>query len=458
MTDNTSTYDVIVIGAGPAGEVAAGRMAERGKSVAIVERRLVGGECSFYACIPSKALLRPVGLLAEVRRVPGAAEAIDRQLDTSAVLARRDELIGHLDDSGQLPWLETRGVSVVRGSARVTGSRQVSVDDRVLSATDAVVIATGSTAAVPPALVPVQPWTNREVTTAGRVPDRLAIVGGGVVAVEMAEAYCGLGSRVTVIVRDDRLLEREEDFAGELVTSSLREQGVDIRFGANVASASRADEGPVSIDLGDGTPLEVDEVLAATGRIPNTGDLGLDSIGVELDRGYVPTDARMRVPGHDWLYAIGDANGRTLLTHQGKYQGRIVADLVTGSGNARTRGLTAPPTRVIFTDPQVAAVGHTAPSAVAAGLKVDVLDIPLESSAGSSYIGRGAGGQIRVVIDPDRDVIVGATFVGPEVSELLHAATIAVTGEVPLRVLTDAVPAFPTRNEVWLAILEAAGY
>jgi pyruvate/2-oxoglutarate dehydrogenase complex dihydrolipoamide dehydrogenase (E3) component len=458
MTDNTSTYDVIVIGAGPAGEVAAGRMAERGKSVAIVERRLVGGECSFYACIPSKALLRPVGLLAEVRRVPGAAEATDRGLDTSAVLARRDELIGHLDDSGQLPWLETRGVSVVRGSAQVTGPRQVTVDDQVLSAADAVVIATGSTAAVPAALVPAKPWTNREVTTAGQVPGRLAIVGGGVVAAEMAEAYCGLGSSVTVIVRDNRLLGREEDFAGELVTSSLREQGVDIRFGASVASASRADGGPVSLDLGDGTPVEVDEVLAATGRIPNTDGLGLESIGVQLDRGYVPTDARMRVPGHDWLYAIGDANGRTLLTHQGKYQGRIVADLVTGSSSARTRGLTAPPTRVIFTDPQVAAVGHTAPSAAAAGLKVDVLDIPLESSAGSSYIGRGAGGQIRVVIDPDRDVIVGATFVGPEVSELLHAATIAVTGEVPLRVLADAVPAFPTRNEVWLGILDAAGY
>jgi pyruvate/2-oxoglutarate dehydrogenase complex dihydrolipoamide dehydrogenase (E3) component len=458
MTQNTSTYDVIVIGAGPAGEVAAGRMAERGKSVAVVERRLVGGECSYYACIPSKALLRPVGVLAEVRRVPGAAEAISGELDTSAVLARRDELIGHLDDSGQVPWLEDRGVTVVRGSARVSGTRQVSVDDEVLSATEAVVIATGSSAAVPPALLPAKPWTNREVTTAAHLPERLAIVGGGVVAVEMAEAYCGLGSAVTLIVRDNGLLAREEGFAGELVTSSLREQGVDIRFGASVVSAGRGDAGPVSLTLGDGTPLEVDEVLAATGRIPNTGDLGLEEIGVELNRGYVPTDARMRVPGHDWLYAIGDANGRSLLTHQGKYQGRIVADLVTGYRGARTRGLTAPPTRVIFTDPQVAAVGHTAPSAVAAGLKVDVLDIPLESSAGSSYIGRGAGGQIRVVIDPDRDVIVGATFVGPEVSELLHAATIAVTGEVPLRVLADAVPAFPTRNEVWLSILEAAGY
>jgi dihydrolipoamide dehydrogenase len=458
MNQDTSTYDVIVIGAGPAGEVAAGRMAERGKSVAIAERRLVGGECSYYACVPSKALLRPVGLMAEVRRVPGAAEAVSGELDRSAVLARRDELIGNLHDDGALPWLEERGITVVRGAARLTGTREVSVGGRVLAANDAVVVATGSTAAVPPALEPANPWTNREVTTADHVPARLGIVGGGVVAVEMAEAYCGLGSVVTIVVRENRVLAREEDFAGELVSSSLRAQGVDIRFGASVASASRRDDGPVALDLGDGAPLEVDEVLAATGRIPNTADLGLDTIGVELDRGFVPTDARMRVPGHDWLYAIGDANGRTLLTHQGKYQGRIVADLVTGSRSARTRGLSAPPTRVIFTDPQVAAVGHTAASASAAGLEVDVLDIPLESSAGSSYIGRGAGGQIRVVVDTDRDVIVGATFVGPEVAELLHAATIAVTGEVPLRVLADAVPAFPTRNEVWLAILEAAGY
>jgi pyruvate/2-oxoglutarate dehydrogenase complex dihydrolipoamide dehydrogenase (E3) component len=433
-------------------------MAERRKSVAIVERRLVGGECSYYACVPSKALLRPVGLMAEVRRVPGAAEAISGELDRSAVLARRDQLIGDQHDDGALPWLEERGIAVVRGAARLTGAREVRVDGRTLAANDAVVIATGSTAAVPSALEPAKPWTNREVTTAHHIPDRLGIVGGGVVAVEMAQAYCGLGSAVTVMVRENRLLAREEDFAGELVGSSLRAQGVDVRFRASVGSASRRDEGPVSLDLGDGAPLEVDEVLAATGRIPNTADLGLESIGVALDRGYVPTDARMRVPGHDWLYAIGDSNGRTLLTHQGKYQGRIVADLVTGDRSARTRGLSAPPTRVIFTDPQVAAVGHTASSAAAAGLEVDVLDIPLESSAGSMYVGPGAGGQIRVVVDPDRDVLVGATFVGPEVSELLHAATIAVTGEVPLRVLADAVPAFPTRNEVWLSILEAAGY
>ena len=449
------TVDAIVVGAGPAGEVCAGRMAEHGLKVALVERELVGGECSYYACMPSKALLRPGELVDEVERVPGVRLA-QPTLDPPRVLARRDEVIHDLDDSVQLPWLDKRGIELVRGQARLDGERRVRVGDEVLHARRAVVIATGSSAALPPipGLAEAAPWTNREVTTARAVPGRLLVLGGGFVGVEMAQAYATLGASVALVEAVPRLIAREEEFASEQVADGLRAHGVDVRLGTKAVAASRGDR-KVRLELDGGEELTGDELLVAVGRRPNTAELGLETVGLAPGEN-VDVDDRLRAGGQDWLYAIGDVNGRALLTHAGKYQGGVAADVIAGRDvRATTDGPVSP--RVVFTDPQVAAVGHTVASAQEAGLEVRVVDQPTASVAGSSFRGRNAPGTARLVVDEQRGVIAGATFTGPETAELLHAATIAFVAEVPLDRLRHAIPAFPTRNELWLRLLEKAG-
>ncbi|HEY0214875.1 MAG TPA: NAD(P)/FAD-dependent oxidoreductase, partial [Cellulomonas sp.] len=441
------------------------------------------------------------------RAVPGAAEVVSGNPSVADVLARRDEFASHWDDHGQVEWLGSAGIALLRGDARLVGPRELVVESaegstRVV-ARHAVILATGSEPVIPPVdgLALVRPWTSREATSVKEVPGRLAVIGGGVVGVEMAVAYRDLGAEVTLVVRGDRLLPAAETFAAEEVAAGLRALGVDLRFGTET-TAVRRDEAGVHLALvgpqGEDT-VHADEVLVATGRRPRTADLGLETVGLTPGQA-LAVDEALEVTGVEggWLFAVGDVTGRTATTHQGKYDARVVGDVVAarfpagedGSDSSdpsdasadaaddpwheegspaeveraagdwsryrATADVAAVP-QVVFSRPEVAWVGRTEQQARDAGLDVRTVSYAIGSVAGASVAADGYQGTAQVVLDRQRGTIVGATFTGPDAAELLQAATFAVVGEVPLQRLWHAVPAYPTVSEVWLRLLETAG-
>jgi pyruvate/2-oxoglutarate dehydrogenase complex dihydrolipoamide dehydrogenase (E3) component len=477
LIDRDAEYDVVVIGAGSTGENVAGRVVRGGLSCAVVENELVGGDCSYWACMPSKALLRSGQALRAALAVDGARQAVTGTIDSAAVLRRRDKFASHWKDDGQVEWLETEHIDLARGRGRLDGERRVIVTPPegagyTLTARRAVAICTGSRASIPPipGIESAQAWSSRDATSAKAVPRRLAIIGGGVVACEMADAWRTLGSEeVTLIVREGRLLVNTEDFAGEAVRASFEQRGIRVLLDTVTERVARDAGGEVTVTLAGGRSVTADQLLVATGRAPRTDEIGLDTVGLRPGA-WLNVDDTCRVEGGgDWLYAAGDLNHRALLTHMGKYQGRACGDAIVARAKGELGGDApawshytatadhAAVPQVVFTDPEISAVGLTHAAAVAAGLNVRAVDYEIGNVAGAGLTADGYAGHARMVVDEDRKVIVGVTFTGPGVGDLIHAATVAVVGEVPLDRLWHAVPSYPTVSEIWLRLLETYG-
>lgn len=459
--DESTEFDVVVVGGGPVGENVAQYAVEGGLTAALVEGELLGGECSYYACMPSKALLRPIDVAGVTTDLPGVSEAV---VERDALLARRDAWVSGYDDGGQVEWAEGAGLTVLRGHGTLAGERLVEVrtaaGSRQVRARRAVVLATGSTPSIPPQFAAAAPWGSRDATGVVEVPERLLIVGGGVVACEAATWMAALGAAVTMLVRGSSLLAGQEPFAGETVAAALARAGVDVRLDSDVVDVARDSAsdtglgrvhgGGVSVSTAGGEQLEADEILVATGRRPRLADVGLDRVGLE------PHDVlEGRLP--DWLHAVGDASGHAPLTHTGKYEARVLGARLAAAAGAPAESPVpenVPVPQVVFTDPQVASVGLTEAAARDAGHDVVTAEVPWGGAAGSALLRDHPDGRAKIVVERSSGLLLGASFVGSDAAEVLHSATVAIVGQVPVRVLRHAVPSYPTASELWLRLLE----
>jgi len=441
-------FDVIIIGMGTGGEAAAGRLLAAGRRVAVIERELIGGECGYWACMPSKTLLRAPEVRGEASRAAGVATPVINWADLRDY---RDYMVRHLDDTAQVDGYEQAGATVIKGSARLAGSGRVEVGGQLLEA-DHILIATGSEPLRPAieGLEHARIWTNREATNVRDIPSRVLLVGGSAVGVELAQFYAAMGARVTIVQRAGRLVDREDPRIGELAAQALVAQGVNVRTGVTPASA-RTSRGTTVVSLDDGSQVETDVVILGAGRRPATADLGLDTAGVTLtQRGGIAVNGRCQAG--NGLWAAGDVTGVALFTHVATYQGRVVADNILG--RQRTASYEGIP-RVVFADPEIAAVGLTAAQAADRGISTAATEISLADAAARSWTyERDPRGALGLVADRDRGVLVGAWAVAPLASEWIHYAALAIRAQIPISVLLDQVAQFPTYTEAYLTALE----
>jgi pyruvate/2-oxoglutarate dehydrogenase complex dihydrolipoamide dehydrogenase (E3) component len=435
----TTDFDVIVVGSGSGGRAVAGRLADAGLRIAMVESGRVGGECPYWACMPAKAILRAPEAVAAARRVPGVTAKIE---SVEEVIAFREQVVSGRDDETKVDRYTARGVSIVRGHGRLDGPGRVTVGGRTLRA-QRIVIATGSTPVIPKieGLDGVDYWTNREAMETLRIPDSVAVLGGGPVGVEIGQAFARLGAHVTIVEAGPRLLDNEAPEIGELLGRCFRAEGIDVMLGAKATRARRGGLG-TDIALDGGADLTAERLIVATGRRPRVDDIGLESVGIVPGKQGIYIDDRCRAT--DGIWALGDVTGVGQFTHVASYQGRIVCGDILGE--AVKADYSAIP-RSVFCDPEVAAVGMTAVAAGEAGIDTAVASVPVDGLERARTYGCGIEGIIGVVADRQAGVLVGAHGVGPMASEWMGMAVLAIRAQVPIAVLREVIAQFPTFSE-----------